>query len=171
MDNIERGRIIWLTKVIDSRENPTEDHRAIILTTNADYKAGKPIQAAYISSKLKYTTEDCMAKLAHSNDGPHPRTGLTKPSAVICDWINKNVDEDNITSYERLIYGDKLTEIMTKVANCSTSPPTAPAPPTPAPASPTSAPRSPPASGGARSGSAGAGIPDKGNAGDEKSTQ
>jgi hypothetical protein len=118
VDDIERGRIIWLTKVIDSRGNPTDDHRAVILTTKADHEAGKPIQAAYISSKLDYTSEDRMVRLLYSKNKPNPRTGLNRPSAVICDWRNEDVDEDNITSYERLIYGETLIEILTKVANC-----------------------------------------------------
>ena len=118
MGKIDRGRIIWLTNVLDTQGNPTKDHRAVILTTNADYKAGKPIQAVYISSKLNYTSQDCLVMLRHAKGG-HPQTGLDRPSAVICDWKNEDVDEDNITSFENMLYGDTLIEIMTKVASCS----------------------------------------------------
>jgi hypothetical protein len=116
---IERGRIVWLTNVIDSRGKPTEDHRAVILTTNVDYEAGKPIQAAHISSKLDYTSQDRIVMLRHAKGG-HPHTGLNKPSAVICDWLNRDVDEDDITEYGNMIYGETLIEIMTKVAKCLT---------------------------------------------------
>lgn len=114
MAKIDRGRIIWLTNVIDTQGNPTADHRAVILTTKTDFEAGKPIQAAYISSKLDYTSKDRMVLLRHARGG-HPQTGLDRPSAVICDWINKNVDEDNITSYGNMIYGTTLIDIMEKV--------------------------------------------------------
>lgn len=43
----------------------------------------------------------------------------TDQGAVICDWKNEDVDEDNITSFENMLYGDTLIEIMTKVASCS----------------------------------------------------
>ncbi len=118
MDKIDRGRIIWLTNVIDARGKPTDDHRAVILTTRVDYKSGKPVQAAYISSKLDYTSDSCMVKLLHAKGG-HPQTGLDRPSAVICDWLNKDVLEDNITDYGNTIYGKILEEIMTKVAKCN----------------------------------------------------
>ena len=119
MGTIDRGRIVWLTKVIDSQGNPTVDHRAVILTTNADYKAGRPIQAAYISSKLDYSSEDCMVSLLHAKGG-HPKTGLDRPSAVICCWRNKDVDEDNIKSFEKgTVYSKTLDEIMEKVERCS----------------------------------------------------
>jgi hypothetical protein len=111
---IDRGRIVWLTNVIDSQGNPTADHRAVILTTKADYEAGKPIQAAYISSKLDYTSKDRMVTLKHARGG-HPQTGLDRPSAVICDWLNREVDEEDITSYGNMIYGATLIEGMEKV--------------------------------------------------------
>ena len=65
MADIERGRIVWLTNLIDPQGNAVEDHRGIILTTNADYEAGVPIKVAIISSKLSYATEDRMVRLKH----------------------------------------------------------------------------------------------------------
>lgn len=119
MADIERGRIVWLTNVIDSQGNPTDDHRGIILTTNGDYQAGRPIKAAIISSKLNYTTEARMVLLKYlKRPGGHPQTGLDRPSAVICDWT-PIVKEDDITSYGNLIYGSILAEIMEKVATQS----------------------------------------------------
>jgi len=117
--DIERGRIVWLTNVLDSQGNPTADHRGIVLTTHADYQAGKPIRAAMISSKLNFTTADRMVKLKHlKRPGGHPQTGLDRPSAVICDWT-PIIQEDDITSFGNMIYGSVLAEILEKVATQS----------------------------------------------------
>jgi hypothetical protein len=113
VDKIDRGRIVWLTNVFDSRGKPTDDHRAVILTTKTDYEAEKPIQAVHISSKRNYTSDDCMVKLPHAKGG-HPQTGLNRPSWAICDWPNKDVDIGDITDYGNLIYGIILEEIMMK---------------------------------------------------------
>lgn len=114
MEDIERGRIVWVTNLTDTQGNPTEDHRGIILTTNADYQAGKRIKVAIISSKLNYTTADRMVILNYlKRPGGHPQTGLDRPSAVICDWT-PFVDEDDITSYGNIIYGKVLLEIIQK---------------------------------------------------------
>lgn len=116
MPDIERGRIVWLTNVIDSQGNPTDDHCGIILTTKADYEAGKPIRVAMISSKMKYSTPDRIVKLKHlKRPGGHPQTGLDRPSAVICDW-KPIIKEDDITSFGNRIYGAILEEVMEKVA-------------------------------------------------------
>ena len=101
-------------KVIDTQGNSTKDHGAVIVTTASDYKAGKPIQAVYISSKLHHTSDDYMAPLDWDPRG-HPQTGLTQPSSVICDWRNKNVDEENILNFGKMVYGTKMDEIMEKV--------------------------------------------------------
>ena len=116
MADIERGRIVWLTNVIDSQGKPTEDHRGIILTTNADHEAGKPIRVVMISSKMNYSLPNRMVKLKYlKKPGGHPQTGLDRPSAVICDWT-PIIKEDDITSYGNKIYGSLLEVIIEKVA-------------------------------------------------------
>lgn len=60
-----------------------------------------------------------MVKLRWAKGG-HPQTGLNRPSAAICDWRNKDVNKDDITSYEKgTIYGETLIEIMAKVEKFS----------------------------------------------------
>lgn len=116
MDDIERGRIVWLTNLLDSQGNPTDDHRGVIITTKADFKAGKPVRAAIISSKLNYTSADRMVRLKYlKRPAGHPQTGLDRPSAVICDWTPV-VKEQDITEFGNIIYGSVLAEILEKVA-------------------------------------------------------
>ncbi len=113
MGKIYRGRIVWLKNVIDMRGKPTQNHRAIIVTTEDDYKAGKPIQAVHISSKFD-DTDDRIVVLKHAPGG-HPQTGLDRPSAAICAWRNENVNENDITSYGNLIFGAVMIEVLEKI--------------------------------------------------------
>lgn len=116
MEKIERGRLVWVTNLVDPQGNCVPDHRGVILTTNADYKAGKPIRVAIISSKFNHD-DDGIVKLDGLNlnrPGGHPQTGLTKPSAIICKW-SPFIAEDQIISYEKTIWGTVLEELMQKV--------------------------------------------------------
>ena len=117
MEDIERGRLVWLKNVIDTRGKPTHPHCAVILTTNADFNAGKPIKAAIISSKFDGKSADRIVKLRHMRGG-HPQTGLDRPSAVICDWI-LDIDEDDITRFGNILYGSVLIDVLTKASTQS----------------------------------------------------
>jgi len=119
VDEIERGRIVWITNLVDPQGKPTGDHRAVILTTKEDQDAGKPIQAVVISSKFNSLPATSIVSLPYLKSG-HPQTGLDRPSAVICTW-KVIVNEEDIISFEKIIYGKTLIEIVKKTTE-STQP-------------------------------------------------
>ncbi len=114
MDDIARGRVIWLD-VTDPQGNAAGEHAAVILTTKDEYEAGKPIIAVVISSKLHHAPKDRMVMLPWQRGG-HPRTGLSMRCAAMCDWL-VTVNEDHINSYGGRVFGKWLEEIIIKVTN------------------------------------------------------
>lgn len=46
------------------------------------------------------------------------QTGLDRPSAVICDWVNEDGPEDDIVDFGNILWGETLVDAMTtKVVN------------------------------------------------------
>jgi mRNA-degrading endonuclease toxin of MazEF toxin-antitoxin module len=109
VDRITRGRVIWLD-VTDPRGIPVGDHAAVILTTKAESESGELLKAVVISSKLQHAAKERMVELPWSRGG-HPRTGLSKRSAAMCDWI-VTVNEDHIRKYGGLVSGKLLDQIV-----------------------------------------------------------
>jgi hypothetical protein len=101
--------VIWLD-VTDPQGTPVGDHAAVILTTNAEYESGAPIRAVVISSKLQHAAKDRMVELPWSRGG-HPRTGLSKQSAAMCDRI-VTVNEDHVRKFGGLVSGKLLDQIV-----------------------------------------------------------
>ena len=111
VDEPELGRVIW-ADVVDPQGRPAGEHAAIILTTKAEYAAGQPIKAVVISSKLHLGTPGAMVMMKHlKRERGHPRTGLTKKCAAMCNRI-VSVEESDIRRYCGLIYGKDLEEIL-----------------------------------------------------------
>lgn len=70
MGELDTGRLIWLSDVIDARGKSAGPHRAIVLTPKEDRKQGKPIQAVVISSKTNYAPSDEMIMIPWSRRPP-----------------------------------------------------------------------------------------------------
>ncbi len=114
MDKPELGRIIW-GEFIDTRGNRAGPHRAVIITSNQDIVAGKPIRVAVISSNLQMEAPENMVLLPYlkSRDG-HIHTKLKIKCAAVCTW-RPVIAEKDITGYGGSVKGKYLLEILKRI--------------------------------------------------------
>ncbi len=113
-DDIRIGQIVWMD-VTDPQGNPAGEHAVVILTSNEECAAGKPIKGVVVSSKLGKTAQDREAEvfLPYSKTGRHPITGFDKKCAAKCKW-RVVIQREHINRYGGFV-GKKYTEeIITK---------------------------------------------------------
>lgn len=102
-----------MTNVIDSRDRPTHDHHAVIVTTEDDYDAGKPIKVVFISTNFSMSSEEKYVEMLWDRRG-HPQTGFRTRCAAMCDWL-RIVEEKDILEYGKEISPAKLKDILEKM--------------------------------------------------------
>jgi hypothetical protein len=114
VDKVQPGRIIWGS--FPRHGKNVGRHRGIILNTSAEIEAGEPLLIVVISSKLSLAKPEDMVILP-SKAGGHPVTGLTKPSAAMCDWwltvSQSDIAVHDLTDYK--VYGTLLMQIAKRV--------------------------------------------------------
>jgi mRNA-degrading endonuclease toxin of MazEF toxin-antitoxin module len=121
VDKPEFGRIIW-GNFVDTRGRLAGPHRAVIISSNEDIDAGKPIRVVVISSNLQMAAKEDTVLLPYfkSKDG-HVHTRLKTKCAAICRWIPSIAKED-ITEYGGWVRGKYMLQILKRVNELGTPP-------------------------------------------------
>jgi mRNA-degrading endonuclease toxin of MazEF toxin-antitoxin module len=110
VDDLDVGRVAWITNLTGTNGKPTEDHRGVILTPKADCEAGKPIAVVLISTSIKNTPEELLVKVPKT-----AATGGTRQHFAICNWV-RYVSKQHIGTRLGRVWGPILADILTKSA-------------------------------------------------------
>jgi hypothetical protein len=135
---LKPGRIVWVN-VLDTWNNPTEDHLAVILSSREAIEAGEPIAVVVISSEFEIAPPEEQVMLPWQNcHGGHSLTHLYMNCAAMCGWYRKINSIEEILSYEGVVPAyalntikRKVEERLKKLATLQTTPPASPAAPPP----------------------------------------
>jgi hypothetical protein len=127
VDKPEFGRIVW-GKFIDTRGRLTGPHRAVIITSNEDIDADKPIRVVVISSNLQMAAKEDVVLLPYLRcQGGHVHTRLKTKFAAICTWIPRIAKKD-ITEYGGWVKGKWMVQTMKRVNELDNTSPDSEAP-------------------------------------------
>jgi hypothetical protein len=79
---------IVFAEVLDPSGKNPKTRRVVVLTTDIELAAGYPMVVAWVTGTLPSPLTADYVKLPYKNPpGRHPKTGLTKESAVFCTWV------------------------------------------------------------------------------------
>src|SRR5687767_13250015 len=95
--------------VTDPQGNEAGEHGVIILSTTADYLAGKPLKGVVVSKRLHWAKPNRRVEVPWEPGG-HPKTGFSVRCAAMCDW-KVTIDLNHINSYGGHVstkYTDKI---------------------------------------------------------------
>lgn len=79
---------IVFAEILDPNGQNLKTRRVVVLTPDLELAAGFPIVVAGVTGTLPNPLTADYVKLPYKNPpGRHPKTGLTKESAVLCSWV------------------------------------------------------------------------------------
>ncbi len=112
MPKPEQGRIV-LVEVNDPQSRNAKTRPAVIVSENDEIIAGRGIFCVAITGTLPDDLPvDCILIPYHRNG--HPRTGLKKRCAAMCNWLFE-IEETQIKKYLGAVPKDKLLAIIERV--------------------------------------------------------
>lgn len=118
MSELEQGSIVWAS-VTDPRGN-TKHRPLVILTHTSEIILNEPIVAAPITTTFPNPAPDYCVPIPWYRGG-HPVTGLTKRSAVICNW--RPIELRQADAQKRGSLPEKyMVEVLRKVAKYNAQP-------------------------------------------------
>jgi hypothetical protein len=79
---------ILFAEILDPNGQNPKTRRVVVLTPDMELAAGFPIVVAGVTGTLPNPLTADLVKLPYKNpSGRHPKTGLTKEAAVLCNWL------------------------------------------------------------------------------------
>ena len=112
MSRPERGRIVDGC-VLDPQGRNRKCRPLVIISATEGLEPGDTFLVVCITTRLPSTLPDDHVKLPWAPGG-HVRTGLDKPNAVVCSWIEEIAEED-IIAYRGVTSASEMATILEKV--------------------------------------------------------
>ncbi len=116
---LQRGQIV-VAWVSDPQNRNPKRRPLVIVTATEDIKPDEPFLAVAITGTFSQPLPgDHVALPWHPKK--HPKTGLTKPSAAVCSWL-ESITAADVEAHKGRVPDKELLLILTKVKEYGQSP-------------------------------------------------
>lgn len=110
---LELGRIVW-ADVADPNGN-VKQRPAVVVSATETIRPGSPIRVVAVTSRVsELLPADYVLLPWHPQR--HPRTGLNRRSAAVCNWVC-TIMPDDVKDLAGVVPGECLFEILSKISN------------------------------------------------------
>lgn len=111
MSRLVTGRIVWAD--VADPNGYRKLRPAVIVTPTAEMEPTRPIDVVAVTSRLEDPLPDAYVVLPWHAQG-HPRTGLNRRCAAVCNWLARISDAD-IKDTGGIVPAAHLNAILTKI--------------------------------------------------------